>query len=99
MDEKEGDVIAIQEEALRKQEAQNDVPGQISTLINLIGMAINGGDKEIAKQYVTEAERVLAQAKPEDIDLPLLGPTTISAETQMQLWRAEVERLRNWVSW
>lgn len=39
------DVIAIQEETLRKKAAENDVHGQIGILINLIGMAINGGDK------------------------------------------------------
>jgi hypothetical protein len=92
------DVVTIQEESLQVKKAQDDVLGQLDTLINLIGTAINSGDKEKARQYVTEADKVLSQATDADIERSLPQPLTVSGKTILQLRRAEIDRLRNWVS-
>lgn len=92
------ELIAIEEETLKEQAAQNDVLGQLGSLINLVGTAINAGDKEKGRQYVSQAEALFAQITAADIEKSLPGGAPIAAETILQLRRAEIDRLRNWVT-
>ena len=93
------DVIALHEETLKEQEEHNYIDGQLTTLIQLTEYAINDGDKERARQYVIKAEALLASITAVDIEESWLQPHSISGETLLQLRRAEIQRLHNWVFW
>lgn len=91
------DVIALLEETLKEHEEQNYIDGQLTTLIQLTEYAINDGDKERAKQYVLKAEALLEGTTAVDIEQSFPQPTSISGETLLQLRRADIQRLHNWV--
>ena len=91
------DVLTLHEEILQKQEAANDIDGQLTTLIQLTEYAINAGDKEKARQFVLKAEGLLGRVTAVDIEASFPQPTGISGETLLQLRRAEIQRLHNWV--
>ena len=91
------DVIVFHEGILQKQEAANEIDGQLTTLIQLTEYAINAGDKEKARQFVLKAEALLKRVTAVDIEASFPQPVNISGETILQLRRAEIQRLHNWV--
>ena len=91
------DVIALHEVTLKEQEEKNYIDGQLTTLIQLTEFAINDGDKEKARQYVLKAEALLARITAVDVAETLPQPTSISGEALLQIRRAEIQRLHNWV--
>ncbi len=91
------DVIALHEEILQQQEAENYIDGQLATLIQLTEYAINAGDKEKAKQFILKAEGLLEGITAVDVEQSLPQPTSITGETLLQLRRAEIQRLHNWI--
>ncbi len=91
------DVLSDHEKSLQERKEQKDVHGQLSDHMHLINMAINAGDKEKAQQYLLEAERFFETVTAVDIENSLPAPSKISGETILQMQRAELERLRNWI--
>ena len=91
------DVIALHEITLQEYETQNYLDGQLTTLIQLAEYAINDGDKEKARQYVLKAEGLLEGITAVDIEASLPHPSSMPGETLLQIRRAEIQRLHNWV--
>ena len=91
------DVIELHEATLQEYEAQNYIDGQLTTLIQLTEYAINAGDKEKARQYVLKAEGLLEEITAVDIEQSLPQPSSIAGDTLLQIRRAEIQRLHNWV--
>lgn len=91
------DVIALHEETLKEQKAQENIDGQLTTLINLTELAINDGDKEKARWYVLQAQELLLHTTAVDIENSLPQPMPFSGETILHMRRAEIERLGHWV--
>lgn len=91
------DVIELHEATLQEYEGQNYIDGQLTTLIQLTEYAINDGNKEKARQYVLKAEGLLEEITAVDIEQSLPQPASIPGETLLQIRRAEIQRLHNWV--